>query len=218
MCVTSNRAILELVQRHVLWDGEEVQRVREWPDGLALATSFRHFAGGPEPDAWAVSREAWVRDVVVVTRDDLAVEGQPERFGFLVLGSGDDVFLNDPAAVAELGGRLADGMEPAGYAELLVQFHPYSSAVRGVVTSPGELRLRFGRDHLPDAEPPRVRRTSAGLDLTFSSYARYRGIGGSALLDVLEWTVEVPAGEPARWSTRPVAEGLRLDPVGPSSG
>lgn len=215
--MTSNQAILDLMTAHVLAPGEAVERVREWPDGLALTTSFRHFAGGPEPDAWAVGREAWVRDVVVLTRDDLVVEGQPERFGFLVLASGDDVYVNDPDAVAELGRRLADGMDVLGYAEILVQFHPYSSAVQGVLTGPGELRRRFGRDDLPDLQPPRVRRTSGGLTVSFSSHARYRPIGGSPLLDLEEWTVEVPTGEPARWSARLVAQGIRLDPVDHSS-
>ena len=105
-------------------------------------------------------------------------------------------------------------MDPVGYAEILVQFHPYSSAVRGVVTGSGELRLRFGRDDLPEVEPPRARRTSEGLTVTFSSYARYRPTGGSPLLDLTEWTVEVPTGEPARWQTRLRSEGIRLDPVG----
>jgi hypothetical protein len=211
--MTSNQTILDLMKRYVLWQGEEVERVREWPDGLALATPFRHFAGGPEPESWSISREEWVKDVVVVTRDDLIVEGQAERFGFLLLTVGGNVYVNDPAAVAELGRGLADGMDPLGYAEILVQFHPYSSAVRGVFTETDELRRRLGRDEFPDVEPPRIQQTSGGVSVRFSSFARYRPIGGSPLLDLTEWTVEVPTGEQARWQTRLFAEGVRLGPV-----
>jgi len=217
--VTGNEMILDLMKRHVLWEDEEVERVREWPDGLALTTRLRHFVAGSDPQDWLVSREEWVDDVVVATRDDLIIEGQEERFGFLLLADSGDVYVNDPAAVAELGRRLADGMDPVGYAEILVQFHPYSSAVRAVLTEPDELRSRFGREDLPDVEPPRTERTPGGLTLTFSSSIRYaRTIGGSPLLDLMEWTVKVPNGEPARWESRLVAESIRLDPLGPRPG
>ena len=186
--MTSNAAILDLVRRHVLWAGEEVEHVRDWPDGLALTTSFRHLAGGPEPDAWAVGRAPWVLDVVVLTRDDLAVEGVPERYGFLLLADGTDVALHDPAAVTELGRRLLEDLDPLAYAEILVQFHPHSSAERGVETD----------------RPPWSRRTPDGLTVGFRSVARHRSARGATLTDRTEWTVEVPVGGPARWSTRPV--------------
>lgn len=217
--MTSNAVILDLMKRHVLWDDEEVERVREWPDGLALTTRLRHFVAGSEPDDWLVSREDWVDDVVIATRDDLIIEGQPERFGFLLLSGGGDVYLNDEAAVAELGRRLADGIDPVAYAEILVQLHPYSSAVRAVLTESDQLRRQFGQDDLPDVEPPRTERTPEGLALTFCSSCRYfRLIGGSPLLDLTEWTVTVPVGEPARWKSHLAVEGLRLDPRGPRRG
>ena len=213
--MTSNEVILDLIRRHVLWEGEGVERVREWPDGLALTTRFRHFVAGSEPEDWVVSREEWVDDVVIATRDDLIIHGQSERFGFLLLADGGDIYINDPAAVAELGRRLADGMDPVGYAQLLVQFHPYSSAVRAVVTEPDELRRRFGREDLPDVEPPRTRQTPDGLTLTFSSSTQHaRPIVGS-LLDLMEWTVTVPPGQPAQWESRLATEGIRLEPLGP---
>ncbi len=212
--MTSNEVILDLMQRHVLWDGEGVERVRNWPDGVALTTPLRHFVAGSEPDRWLVSREEWVDDVVVSTRDDLIIEGQAERFGFLLLTGGRDVYVNDPAATAELGGRLADGMDPVAYAQILVQFHPYSSAMRAVLTESDDLRRRFGREDLPDVQPPRIGQTAEGLTLTFSSSTQYvRMLGGAPLLDLTEWTVKVPTGEVAQWESRLVAKEIQLDPA-----
>lgn len=197
--------------RHVLRPGEDVVRVKYWPDGLALATRLRHFNAGPEPADWTVSREDWVDDVVIAIRDDLIIEGEPERFGFLLLAGGGEVYLNDRDAVAELGRRLADGMNPVGYAEILVAFHPYSSATRAVVADADGLRRAIGHPDLPDVAPLRLRRDADGIALTFSSSSRYSRLpGGRPLLDITEWTVNVPSGEPARWESRRVAEGIRL--------
>jgi len=212
--VTSNEKIVELIVRHVLQDGEQVARVKNWPDGVAVTTTvLRHFVAGSE-QAWTISREPWVDDVVIAERDDLIVEGQPQRFGFLLLDDGTDIYLNDPAAVAELGRRLPDGMDPSGYAEILVAFHPYTSAYCAVLTEPDELRRVLGRPDLPDVDPIQVQQAPHGLTLTFSSFAQYRLVGPQELIDVLAWTVDVPAGEPARWTSRPTATGLRLDPAG----
>jgi hypothetical protein len=213
--VTSNETIAELIRRHVLAEAEQVVQVKNWPDGLAMATDLRHVVAGSEPAEWSISSEEWVDDVVIATRDDLIVEGQPERFGFLLLADGGDIYLNDKTAVAELGRRLADGMDPLGYAEILVAFHPYSSASRAVLTEPDGLRRMTGQSDLPDVEPMRLRRSLAGLLLTFWSFARYRRPGGLPLLDLIEWTVGVPDDEPARWASRQIATGLKVDPSAP---
>src|SRR5262249_33997824 len=189
---------------------EHVLRVKNWTDGVALTTNLRHFVAGSEPAGWAVSHERWVDDVVIATRDDLIVEGQPERFGFLLVTDGRDFYLNDQAVVAELARRLSDQMNPLGFAQILVAFHPYSSAYRSALTEPDELRRVFGHQNLPDVQPIRLRRSPDGLVLTFSSFVRYLPPGGSALIDLLEWAVDVPAVGPARWSSRLAATGLRL--------
>jgi hypothetical protein len=213
--VTSNEKIVELITRHVLHDGEQVDRVKNWPDGVAVTTSvFRHLVAGSEQPAWTISREPWADDVVIAERDDLIVEGQPQRFGFLLLDDGADIYLNDPAAVSELGRRLADGMDPSGYAQILVAFHPYTSAYCAVLTESDELRRVLGRPDLPDVDPIRLQQAPDGVRLTFSSFARYRLVGAQELLDLLAWTVDVPADEPARWTSRPTVTGLRLDAAG----
>lgn len=212
--MTSNEKIVELIAEHVLQQGEQVARVKNWPDGVAVTTTvLRHLVAGSEQAPWRISREPWVDDVVIAERDDLVVEGQPQRFGFLLLDDGADVYLNDPAAVSELGRRLTDGMDPLGYAEILVAFHPYTSAHCTVLTGSDELRRVLGRPDLPDVDPVRLQEAPDGVRLTFSSLARYRLVGPQELLDVLAWTVDVPAGEPARWNSRPTVTGLRLDPA-----
>lgn len=208
---TSNEAILDLLDRYVVREGEQTVRVKHWPDGIGLTTEQRHFVAGPEPADWSISNEPWVADVVIAIRDDIIIEGEPERFGFLLLSGGGDVYLNDPVAVADLGRRLAADMNPLGYAEILVGFHPYSSAVRAVVPESDGLRRVFDRPDLPDVAPLQVRQDPAGLTLTFCSYARYsRTPAGAPLLDLSEWTVTVPAGQSARWESRRTVEGIRL--------
>jgi hypothetical protein len=208
---TSNDTIIELLQRYVVREGEQTVRVKHWPDGIALTTELRHFVAGPEPADWSISAEPWADDVVIAIRDDIIIEGEPERFGFLLLAGGGDVYLNDAGAVAELGRRLADGMNPVGYAEILVGFHPYSSAKRAVVPEPDGLRSTFNRPDLPEVAPLQMRNDSQGIALSFTSYARYsRTPAGAQLLDLTEWTVTVPPGEQARWESRRAVEGLRI--------
>jgi hypothetical protein len=214
--VTGNETIVELMRRHVLDADEQVVRIKNWPDGIALTTDLRHFVAGPEPADWSVSQESWADDVVIAIRDDLIVEGEPERFGFLMLTDGSEVYLNDEAAVADLGRRLATGMDPVAYAEILVGFHPYSSAYRGVITEPDGLHREFGQADLPDVAPPYSRRSAAGVTLTFSSFARYRWPGGAPMLDLSEWTVDAPTAAAATWESRLTATGLRLEGVQPA--
>jgi len=58
--VTTNAVILDLMKRHVLWEDEEVERVRYWPDGLALTTSIgRHMVAGSDPNPRVAARHGW---------------------------------------------------------------------------------------------------------------------------------------------------------------
>lgn len=201
---TENAVILELLKRHVLWDDEPVERLREWPDGIAVTTPLRHLSAGSEPGDWTISRTDWVDDVVIATRDDLIVDGAPERFGFLMLTDGTCVYVNDQDALAALGRRLGADLDPLAYAELLVQFHPYSSAHRSVLTEPID-----GIDGVQVA-PPELRQTPEGMTLRFTSSVQYRPPLSAPLLDLMAWTVTIPHGEPARWDSHPIAEGLRI--------
>jgi len=211
--MAANDTIVDLIKRHVLWDDEPVVRVRNWPDGLALTTDFRHFvAGSSARTDWLVGAEDWVDDIVVATRDDLMLEGQRERFGFLLPADGGEIYLNDRAAVALLGRRLADGLDPVAYAEILVQFHPYSSAIRSVLIAPEQLRQFYRQQDLPVIETPAVRQEPDGLHLTFVSSSQYRRPGGAPLLDLTQWSVHVPTDGPAGWTSQLKAKGIQLDP------
>lgn len=208
-----NIKFLDLLWRHELQPREGAVKVRLWPDGIALTTTLgRHFVAGSEPDDWLISKEDWVSDVVIAIRDDLIVEGKI-RSAFLLLTNGDDVHVNDPSAVAELGRRLHHGMNPTAYAQLLAQFHPFTTVDCVVLTVAGQLRALL-RPDLPDNEPVRLRRTENGLLLTFDvavKYLRSRKYPVSSWkLDIKRWTVAVPGDGPAQWSSRLIAEGIRL--------
>jgi hypothetical protein len=208
-----NVKFLDLLRRHELQRRESVVHVRLWPDGAALTTSLgRHFVIGSESDDWLISKEDWVSDVAIAIRDDIIVDGGI-RSAFLLLTDGDDVYVNDERAVAELGRRLHQGMNPTAYAQLLAQFHPFTTADCLVLTVGGQLRARLGPG-LPDNEPVRLLRTKTGLLLTFDmvvQYLRSRKYPASSWkLDVKRWTVTVPDDGPAHWSSRLVAEGIRL--------
>jgi hypothetical protein len=107
-------------------------------------------------------------------------------------------------------------MDPVAYAEILVGFHPYSSAYRAVITEPDGLRREFGQAELPDVAPPYSQLSAAGVTLTFSSFARYRWPGGAPMLDLSEWTVDAPTAAAATWESRLTATGLRLEGVQPA--
>lgn len=202
----------DLLRRFVLWADEEIEQVEEEPDGLAVGTTgLRHFVGGSEVDDWRIGRADWVADVLVAVRDDIVVSGQPERFAFVVPVEGEVVHLNDPAALAALGAHLPQRLAPAAYAEVLVAFHRYSSALATVLHETDDLRRLAGRPDLPAVEPLRMDSSADGVRLTFTAAERYRRPFTGTLVDLSEWRVEVPPGSPAQWVIRPVAEGLRLD-------
>jgi hypothetical protein len=210
--VTANQTTVELLQRHVLWPNEEIVRVRNWPDGVAVATQHRHFAAGSECADWLVGRAEWVDDMIVAVRDDIVVHGQPERFGFLICRDGRTLYVNDPATLAALGQRVPDQLDAVAYAELVVQFHHYTSALQRLLVHPDDLQKRYMRTDLPEAEPFRTVTETDGMRLTFISCAQYRRPLLGSLLDVSEWTVTIPTDQPARWEFRPVATAIPLDP------
>jgi hypothetical protein len=203
--------VADLFQRHVLWSGEEIEKIQEQYDELTLTTRLRHFVIGSERDDWRVGVDNGIRDVVIATRDDLVIHGQPERFGFLLLSDGRDVYVNDAESFADLGTRLLDGMDPIAYAELLVRFHPYSNATRAVLTRPHDLQRIYQRDDLPAVSPFRSHRTPHGVTLMFTSSIRYRRAATGTLLDLADWTVTVPVEGPARWESRLTVAGILLD-------
>ncbi len=210
--MTPNTVVIDLIKRHVLWAQEQIEDVQERPDGVVVRTGLRHFTAGSKPADWTVSRHDWVADVLIATRDDLIIHGQPERFGFLipvsVSGEGEPIFLNDIDQLAQLGRRLPESLDALAYAELVVQFHRYTSAIQKVLTEPEELRRRFD---LPDLPACAVQQGAGATVLRFASSLEYRRPVLGRMLDIAQWTVTVPAGASARWESELIAQRIPID-------
>jgi hypothetical protein len=210
--VLSNASVEGLLSRHVLYDDEGIDQIESAEDRVTVSTRIRRFTVRSELGEWLVGRESWVSDFVVATRADLHVQGQPERFGFLLpTNAGPEVYVNDVDAMAHLGTALPDSIDTLAYAELLVQFHPYTSAIATLLTQTDDLRQLFGLDGLPDVRPFEIERAAEGVTLTFSSCVRYRMPASFPQLDVFDWRVTAGPGRPADWESAVVAEGLSLD-------
>jgi len=209
--VASSEVLIELVCRHVFFDREELTESTLWPDGCMLHTSARDFLVAPA-DGWLITGEPWVEALIVATRQDLEVEGLPETDGILLLADGGSIHLNDAGAVAELGRRVGRDLAPEAFAEILVQWHPPSAAAQFLLRDPGHARRAFDRPDLPEFAGPVFGQTGDRFTGTFHSARQHAGaVGGALVLDVLAWTVTVPAGAPASWDRRPVLEGVPLE-------
>jgi hypothetical protein len=207
----TNDVLLDLLRRHVLWPGEQIKGVKDWPGevGVAVTTSQRYFSVDVD-HRMLLGQAPWVAGVVIATRGDLEYEGLPETDGVLVLGDGRSVSLTDPDAVAELGRRLESDLDPAAFAEVLVAWHPWTTAATSVLLERDQLRRQLDRPDLPTFEPPQLYPVDGGLVLTFfSSMLHVHDLGANTLLTVYEWTVLVPTGSPARWERRAVLDAVR---------
>ena len=94
----TNDVLLDLLRRHVLWPGEAIKAVKDWPDeiGVEVTTNQRYFSVDID-DRMLLGRAPWVAGVIIATRGDLEYEGLPETDGVLLLAGGASVYLNDPA-------------------------------------------------------------------------------------------------------------------------
>ncbi|GIH16556.1 hypothetical protein Raf01_47280 [Rugosimonospora africana] len=209
--------VVEAVRRFVLDPSEDVQRRRDEVDSVTLRTARLSYEIRPAP--WSVAAAPWVRDAVRVLADSGNASYLP-TFGLLLLSDGDVVFLNDVAAMRQLGRRLGDGLDPVAYAELLAELH-YSRGQRDEPvarpSAPGRL-IRDPRaflDRYPFVDPALPRAPEAGDDgrggtvITFQSFIRYLRVEVGTAIDVYGFTVTAPRGGPATWSVRD--EALRID-------
>lgn len=211
-------AVASLLDRHVIWPDESLVGIDDLGDGMiGVQTTLREFAVESQRDAWLVGDAADVADMIVATRLDLHIHGQPERFAVALLADGTQVYVNDPAALAGFGSRVPDRLDPTAFAELLVQFHPYSSAARAVLVEADGLRHGYGRDDLPEVDPLRVEFDGDDVRVHFCSSIAYRTALSGPLLDVAAWTIAVPVDAPATWRTHLVHERITLETVDPRS-
>jgi hypothetical protein len=210
----TSELMLDLFARYVLEPGERIESTRVWPGGSAVAvhTDARSFR--IRPNSGLLLREApWVEAVVLARRVDLEIGGRPETHAVVAEVGGGAVYLNDAGQVAELGPRVHRDLDPRAYAEVLVEYHPWSRAWPTLILDRAQLRSQFGHPELPDAEPPSVRPTQTGLELSFLSAAVSAPQYAKGDLTVYAWTVDVPRDAPARWRRRPMLEGVSLEPA-----
>lgn len=198
-----NALMLRLCARYVLRDGERIERAREWPGRVAALVhtdAGRVFLVEPSTDL-ALARAPWVAEVVVAQLQ--ADCGGPAGEGaFVVFSDGRAMSLTDPGAVAYLAGALHTGMDPVAYAEVLLRWHPWTRAERGLGLRPDE---PSGQGAPADLAPPVLEPSGSGRRLVFHSWSRYaHGPHGALRLDAHEWTVDVPYEGLAHWSRRPV--------------
>jgi hypothetical protein len=206
----TNSLMIDLLRRHVLWPGEQIERIKEWPGDVAVAvtTDQRYFRMKPDT-RMSVGQVPWASGLVIATRGDLEYEGLPETEGILLLADGASVHLNDPQAVAQLGRQLGSDLDPVAFAEVLVAWHPWTTAATSLLLEPDQLRHELDRPDLPTFAPPVLRAVDGGVVLTFfSSMLHARDLGANTLLTVYEWTVLVPTGSPARWERRVVLDAV----------
>jgi hypothetical protein len=208
--------LVELARRHVLGEGETIEWMKAFPDGPSVHLDAGHKAFKIKvlEGVLRVEEEPWVRAVVAASREDQDLEGPPPRQYFLLRDDG-VVRLGDAGEVAALGPLLPAGrLHPVAYMELLMEGQWPGGWSKRLI-----LDMDFWRaDHpaeaaLPVVDEPRVERASDLVGLTFAaSRERVQAAGGRTVLDVVEWSVRAPAGEPATWQRHAIADAVPLMP------
>ncbi|GAA5188665.1 hypothetical protein GCM10023322_39860 [Rugosimonospora acidiphila] len=205
------------IQRFVMHPEERVTKVYDLRERVVvLADDVRYEAF---PARWRIQDEAWVDDALLVFTS-LGVTHLELYYGLLFERDGGEHFLNDRVVLAGLGARLATGLDPLAYAELLAALYTDDKGERAVhrsgrpgylIDEPEEFWSRY-----PEVDPglisaPVVRREGDTTVLEFLSSRRHP-VGLTLLLDVVAWTVTVPDGGPATWTRRSVVRRQPLRP------
>jgi len=214
--------IVDALRRYAFRPGEEVDTSRLDDGRLTLFTTRQQLYEG-EPAQWRIRHEPWVRDALRVVRAS-TMENFVATYGLVVTQDGGVLCVNDVATMRELGRRLAGGLDPVAYAQLLAEFYSGREIDGPVVHSfaasygfqPGSLiedPVAFGREYpFVDGSvlaPVRVTATAEATTIEFTSYQYYLvEIGGA--IDIYRWTVTATPGQPASWLRQRVAERLAL--------
>jgi hypothetical protein len=108
----------------------------------------------------------------------------------------------------------AERLHPVAYMELLMEGQWPGGWSKRLVRDPRDWRADYPAEAaLPLVDEPRVKRAGVLVSLTFTaSRERAQAAGGRTVLDVVEWSVRAPAGEPATWQRRPLADAVPLMP------
>jgi hypothetical protein len=207
--------IAEALERFVLRPGEELTDVHGWPDAVTVGMNRGEFVVWPAQ--WLIARESWVDEVVVAVYDPLIDDGFALSYGLLFGTDGTVQFLNDVATLGELGRRLATGLDPLAFAEILAELYSVANLDRPVVRplALGYLiqdPAQFATAHpyvdgavLARVSAPVHRRLDGGIELEFCSYVSYR-LELAMAVDVLSWRVSAPSGQRPTWARTYLAE------------
>ncbi len=203
---------VRLVRRYLVTGPNERLDITVLSDAVAVRSRWMDLLVREPRQPYTIQREPWVARVVEASRDDLLTRGRTPVDAFLITREGDIHHLNDAADVAVLARRLRDGMAPKALAEILVWFHPWTSAAVGLVESASTLREQFPEvANLPTVDEPRVTVAGDDLLLAFYSWVRYTHVlGGDFFLRVARWTVTVPPAGPAIWQSVDIASDIPL--------
>jgi hypothetical protein len=198
--------VVAMFRRRLLEPDERVMTVRPRSGWLTLRTDRRYFKVSRDLLA---ATEPWVDDALTALWYSSSPSHAEDRmYGLVLAGDGQDYLISGTDDdLAGLGRRLSDGMNPLAFAELLALFHTTAFAHGEVIRDIPQFLARF-----PAASairglraPDWRRREDQSLDLQFQSYARCAG-DAEAFLQVLQWTVEAPAGRPVTWTKIELAE------------
>lgn len=207
----NNDILLELFKHRVLDDGEVVRTVHTWPDsvGVAVQTDGRLLTIRDDPEFLLIGRAPWVDGLAVLEREDLFTGGERETDAIVVTTDARRYHLNEEATALERAQRVAVDLDAVAYAQILVAYHPWSTARCELLFGDGQLRERFGIIDGPPAEPLRQDETADGLTLTFfSAIVHSPLLGARSRCEVYQWRVDIPQEGRVTWGRRLVAENL----------
>lgn len=211
--VLDNEILFELCKRHVLDDDEVVTAVHTWPDsvGVALQTDGRLLTVRDDRDFLLIGRAPWVDGLAVVEREDVFSGGERETDAIIVTVDARRYHLNDEAVALELARLVPADLDAVAYAQVLVVYHPWSTARRELLLGEDHLGERYGITGGPPVGPLRLEETADRVALTFfSATVHNRLLGAKSWCDVYQWRVDIPHDGRATWGRRLVAEKLEV--------
>lgn len=206
------------VERHVLAPGEAIAKRRDWDNVLTFRVDDYGYEARPAD--WLIGQAPWVDAAVRIVADRF-MDNFAITYGLLLAGD-QDLFLNDPATVRELGRRLGADVEPLAYAEVLAELYsgqqidgptvlPFSATgghrAGVLVRDPAQFAAEYEWVDPALVSAPAIRAGGGGVELEFCS-AHYFLTETKSAVDVLQWTVVGGGGRPASWARRYLARGV----------
>ncbi|MDG4831668.1 hypothetical protein O7627_20515 [Solwaraspora sp. WMMD1047] len=201
--------LVAALERYVLRSPHErISARRDWPDGITVGTNWGWY--DIEPVGWLIARESWVDEAVRVIRSTPIEDVMLESYGLVLNRDGSVLYVNDLAAMRDLGRRLGGDLNPLAYAELLAEF--YSGAkIDGPIVSAPTVSERTPSGWLvcdvaatlanhPQLAPVEPKPPRVTDELSFDSchyYFNPAGIGSA--IDVRRWLVSGAEDEGVSW-------------------